>query len=91
MVFGELDWSPGVHEQCTGRIYRDGQADPVVAYYLLATDGADPIMADVLQLKRAQVEGLRDPTGAVLEQLDASGQHVRKLAERYAARARKVA
>ena len=24
-VFGELDWSPGVHEQCIGRLNRDGR------------------------------------------------------------------
>lgn len=24
VVFGELDWSPGVHEQCIGRVHRDG-------------------------------------------------------------------
>ena len=24
VVYAELDWSPGVHEQCTGRIFREG-------------------------------------------------------------------
>src|SRR5690606_29473386 len=35
-VFAELDWSPGVHEQCIGRLARDGQSSPVLAYFLVA-------------------------------------------------------
>lgn len=57
-VFGELDWSPGVHEQCIGRIYRDGQAAGVLAYFLLAEDGSDPAIAEVLGLKSEQIEGM---------------------------------
>jgi hypothetical protein len=34
LVFGELDWSPGVHGQCEGRMDRDGQKESVTAYYL---------------------------------------------------------
>jgi len=33
VVFGELDWSPGVHEQVTGRLNRDGQPEQVTAIY----------------------------------------------------------
>lgn len=83
VVFGELDWSPGVHEQNIGRVYRDGQADPVTAYFLVADSGADPVMAEVLGLKRQQIEGLRDPELDLIEQLDTGGGHIRKLAESY--------
>lgn len=62
VVFGELDWSPGVHEQVVGRLRRDGQADPVVAYYLCADSGSDPIMMNVLGIKRQQATGIVDPT-----------------------------
>lgn len=89
VVFGELDWSPAVLEQDAGRIHRDGQEEPVVAYYPLADSGSDPVMADVLQLKRAQLEGLRDPTGPTgLERLDSGGAHVRRLAEEFLKRKR---
>ncbi len=81
VVFGELDWSPGVHEQCIGRIARDGQVDPVVAYYLVAESGADPIMADVLGIKRSQIEGVRDPDGQLVERLDREVGAIRRLAE----------
>jgi len=88
VVFGELDWSPGVHEQCAGRIHRDGQADPVFAYYLIAEDGSDPIVADVLGVKKGQIAGLRDPNGNLVEKLDVGGDHIERLAERYLQRRR---
>jgi SNF2 family DNA or RNA helicase len=43
-VFGELDWASGVLEQAIGRIDRDGQPDPVCAYFLIAETGSDPVM-----------------------------------------------
>jgi superfamily II DNA or RNA helicase len=61
VVFGELDWSPGVHDQCAGRVHRDGQHDPVTAYYLIAETGSDPVIADVLGLKRSQSDPVLDP------------------------------
>lgn len=89
VVFGELDWSPGVHEQCIGRIQRDGQKNSVNAYYLLATEGSDPIVADVLGVKRAQVEGIRNPDQDLIEKLDTSGDRVKALAEQYLSKPRK--
>lgn len=87
-VFGELDWSPGVHEQCIGRIHRDGQDDPVVAYFLVADDGSDPTVAEVLGLKREQVEGIRDPEHQLVEKLDTSAarERIKRLAQDYAER-----
>jgi SNF2 family DNA or RNA helicase len=82
-VFGELDWSPGVHEQCVGRVYRDGQKEPVVAYFLISEHGSDPAIADVLQVKRAQVDGMRDPRAALVEALDGGEERVRRLATDY--------
>lgn len=88
VVFGELDWSPGVHEQCLGRIYRDGQPEPVMAYYLVAedADSVDPIMAQVLGLKREQVQGIKDPDHALVEKLQRDTGNVRRLAENYVRR-----
>lgn len=83
VVFGELDWSPGVHEQCVGRVYRDGQKDPVMAYYLIAEHGADPVIADVLQVKKAQADGIRDPHADLIGSLDIGTGNVRRLAEQF--------
>jgi hypothetical protein len=83
-VFGELDWSPGVHEQCTGRIDRPGQLQRVVSYYLVSESGSDPVVADVLGVKRAQIEGVRNPNRSdVVQQIERSDDHIKRLAERY--------
>jgi SNF2 family DNA or RNA helicase len=67
VVFGELDWSPAVHEQATGRIYRDGQSDPVATYFLVSEEGSDPVIQSVLGLKRVQLDGVRSPDKAIFE------------------------
>jgi len=83
-VHGELDWSPGVHEQCTGRIDRPGQQQPVVSYYLVSESGSDPVIADVLGVKRAQIEGVRNPHRSdVVERIERDGDHIKRLAQRY--------
>lgn len=87
VVFGELDWSPAVHTQAIGRVHRDGQGDPVVAYFLTADSGSDPTVMHVLGVKRGQSAGIVDPYGAIVERA-AGGDHVRLLAERYAQHAR---
>jgi SNF2 family DNA or RNA helicase len=71
VVFAELDWSPGVHEQCIGRVYRDGQKDPVTAYFLIAETGSDPVVAEALGMKAEQVEGIKDPDRTLVEELQA--------------------
>jgi len=82
-VVGELDWSPGALEQCVGRVHRDGQEKPVFAYWPVADDGSDPIMMDVLGLKRGQIEGVRDPDGELVTKLTIDPDHVKKLAASY--------
>ena len=91
VVFGELDWSPGVHEQCIGRVDRDlsdrhndvhpSEQRATVAYFLTATDGSDPVMIDVLGVKREQLEGVRDPGGKLIERLDVGQAALRQLAQ----------
>lgn len=88
VVFGELDWSPGVHEQCVGRAHRDGQSDPVFAYFLVSDEGSDPIVSDVLGLKREQIEGVRNPGIGMAERIEPAEGHVRRLAESYLAQQR---
>lgn len=62
-VFGELDWSPAMHDQCIGRLNREGQKcwpDPVTAIFLTADDGSDPPMMDVLGIKASQAHHIVD-------------------------------
>ncbi len=82
-VFGELDWSPAVHDQCVGRVLRDGQTDPVVAYFLVADSGSDPLIAELLGIKREQVDGVLGvvPTGPIVQTDHAEA--IRNLARQY--------
>lgn len=89
VVYGELDWSASVLEQCSGRLFRDGQDKPVMAYYLLSEEGSDPVMARVLGLKRAQMEGVINLGGqdrGALAQIDESQRHIAELARAFLAR-----
>ncbi|MEM7698135.1 MAG: DEAD/DEAH box helicase [Verrucomicrobiota bacterium] len=60
VMFGELDWSPQVHDQFIGRLNRDGQQSAVTAMYLVSDQGSDPLIARVLGIKREQSEGIID-------------------------------
>lgn len=83
VVFGELDWAYGVHEQAEGRVHRDGQKDPVMAYYLTASAGSDPVVMDALGIKRGQLEGIRDPNAALVQKLQTDPDRIKRLAEAY--------
>ncbi len=83
VVFGELDWSPGVHDQDMGRVHRDGQTEPVAAYFLIAEEGADPIIADVLGVKKQQAKGIMNPKTDLITKLQNDGSNAKKLAEAY--------
>lgn len=72
---------------CIGRMFRDGQPDPVTAYFLISESGADPLMAEVLGLKRDQIEGIRGRDDNEIVQRDESASSIRKLAEQYLKRA----
>lgn len=67
VVFGELDWSPQVHRQAIGRLHRDGQDKPVLAYYLVSDEGSDPPIADVLDVKAQQSEPMLNPDQALFQ------------------------
>ncbi len=82
MLFGELDWSPGVHHQCIGRLDREGQTSPVTAIFLVTNEGSDPPMMEVLGLKASEAARIVDPSlGVQMAHSDYS--HVRRLVERY--------
>lgn len=81
-VFGEFDWSPKVHEQCVGRLDRDGQDDDVFAFYVATNYGSDPVMIDVLGLKAGQSRGIVDP-GKKSDMSQVQSNRVKLLAEAY--------
>lgn len=80
-IFGELDWSPTMHEQCVGRLRRDGMHDPVLAYFMVSENGSDPMIADTLNLKRTQSEPFMDPNSKLLTVKTIEGSKGQRLAE----------
>lgn len=81
-VFGELDWSPGIHQQCIWRLDREGQQKPVMAFFLVTDDGSDPPMLDVLGIKASEAAQIVDPyIGVQVVENDTT--HLRRLVERY--------
>lgn len=83
VVFAELDWAAGIMEQCIGRVARDGQKDPVCAYFLLADEGSDPFIAERLGVKVAQLDGIRDPNKSLVEELQGDSNRMKNLAKDY--------
>lgn len=82
VVFGEFDWTPGIMEQDIGRVARDGQKDPVMAYMLAVDAGSDPFMMELLGLKQDQVRGIRGQSMLMENKIDAS-KLMQKLAASY--------
>lgn len=81
-VFGELDWSPQVHEQAIGRLRRDGMGDdPPVIYFLNSPAGSDPAIMDVLQIKRQQSEPMLTADGKLFANATVDTSRARRLAE----------
>ena len=84
IVIGELDWSPGVHEQAIGRVWRDGQENSVSAYFMVSTEGSDPFMVEALDLKERQIDGLRNPDQiGPIERLQIDPERIKEMARRY--------
>lgn len=89
-VFGELDWSPAQHTQCEGRLVdRVGQTERALMYYLHTADGSDPVVMEVLGIKREQGELIRDPTLPLFEQGNDTSDRPRLLAEQVLERAKR--
>lgn len=84
VVFGELDWSPGIHHQVIGRLDRDrnGEQRQVTAIFLVTEEGSDPPMMDVLGLKSSESTQIVDPALGVQQTLS-DGSAVQRLVQRY--------
>lgn len=82
VVFGELDWSPKVHDQVIGRLDREGQTEQVTAVYLNSNDGSDPPMVELLGVKASQAHGVTD-LGVALDDPHSDSSRIQRLAERY--------
>lgn len=82
VVFGELDWSPQVHTQFTGRLARPGQTRPVTAHYLHVDNGSDPVIIPTLGLKASQSHGILNPFASVAEGTPVDETRIKQLARK---------
>lgn len=82
ILFGELDWSPKVHEQLIGRLDREGQTEQITAIYLNTDEGSDPPMVELLGLKSSQASGIVDP-GRQFEAKHSDKSRIKALAEQF--------
>lgn len=82
VVNGELDWSFAVHKQLLGRLHRPGQKQPIFSYFMIAEHGADPAIADVLQVKKHQLHGVIG-IDEKAEPKELDPEYIKKLASQY--------
>lgn len=94
-VFGELDWSPKIHDQALGRLDPTRGLDPSIdatqipaalGYFLFTDHGSDPVLMDVLNVKRMQAEPIMDPDADLFATAPDTSDRVRRLAEQVLAR-----
>lgn len=85
VVFGELDWSPGIHEQIIWRVDRDGQSKPVTIFFLVTEAGSDPDLMDVLGIKASEARQIVDPHLGV-RTTDNDTTNLQRLVQRYLAK-----
>ncbi len=90
VVIGELDWSPGIHQQIIWRLDRDGQKNPVTAFFLVSEEGSDPPIMEVLGIKASEANQIVDPYIGVQKNVDDMS-NLRRLVQRYLERGRKGA
>ncbi|OCX70887.1 hypothetical protein A6M23_13095 [Acidithiobacillus thiooxidans] len=86
VVFGELDWSSGTHQQVIWRVDREGQQSPVTVFFLVVEDGSDGPIMEILGLKASEAHQIVDPfTGP--ERTDRDMARFQALVQRYLTRA----
>lgn len=79
-VMGELDWTAAKMDQCSGRYFRDGQTKPCTTDYLVCDYGFDPIMAQIVAMKRDQSDKMLQ-VGSTQESVEMYRDSIIKLAE----------
>lgn len=82
VVFGELDYSPKVHDQLIARVDRDGQTEQVTAIYLVSEWGSDPVIIDMLGIKSSQSSGVMDPESEIF-QTHSDESRIKQFAEKF--------
>lgn len=82
-VIAELDYTASVHEQCEGRYVRDGQEEGAMTYFLVTEDGSDPIISDIVGLKKQQSVGVLEQQSESFEDVQPDPEKVKRMARGY--------
>jgi len=82
VIYGELDYSPKVHDQILARLDRDGQQEEVTGIFLVTEWGSDPVIMDILGIKSSQAHGIVDPLLATSAQ-HSDESRIKKLAQQF--------
>lgn len=64
-------------------MFRDGQMNGVMEYFLISDGGSDPVVSDVLGLKKSQLKGILEPGKSGLENQTDAGSRVKRLAKEF--------
>lgn len=68
--------------QVIGRLYREGQKEKVNAIFLVSDSGSDPVVMDILALKKSQQDGINDPNSLGSKQ-ESDDSIIKEFAKRY--------
>jgi hypothetical protein len=83
LVFGELDWSPGIHNQVVWRLRRAAQKRwPVNVIFCHANGGSDPAIMSTLGVKGDQARGIERP-GSGVENVVSDDSRIKTLARMF--------
>ena len=69
MMYAELDWSPANMRQCTARLDRNGQTEPVSVYYMVVLNSVEEHLARTLDRKSEILSKTIDGESAEMEEL----------------------
>ena len=75
------------HSQFLGRLRRDGQEVPVTAFFLVTDGGSDPVIAEILGLKRSQSDGMLDQRASSSDYLAGTAEgRIKEMAAKFLAK-----
>ena len=69
IVWFGLNWSLELYQQANARLHRQGQKEKVIVHHLVVDCGADAMVMDALQSKRATQDGLLEALKARIGQI----------------------
>ena len=72
MWFG-LNWSLELYQQANARLHRQGQKENVIVHHLVVDCGADALVMEALQSKRATQDSLLEALKARIGKVKAEG------------------